>query len=133
MRPRDVAQETGQPTAWQAKRRMFARRNCHAVDRNPVGADCFFEREQRGTSSTNERLQIVPRVSAGLSKKPHAGRVQQRIQHLPEVLSQKIIAGKPDVMTWAQLATSPFALMRPWPRHAQRFDVPISESPLKQS
>jgi hypothetical protein len=45
MRPRDVAQETGQPTAWQAKRRMFARRNCHAVDRNPVGADCFFERE----------------------------------------------------------------------------------------
>jgi hypothetical protein len=61
---------------------------------NLINADCFFEREQRSTSSTNERLQIVPRVSAGLSKKPHAGRVQQRIQYMHEVLSEKIIVAQ---------------------------------------
>jgi hypothetical protein len=95
MIPRDVGKETcASPEPGGPRDGCSQGRNCHAVDRNPIGADCFFEREQRSTSSTNERLQTVPRVSAGLSKKSHTGRVQQRIQHLLEVLSKKIIVAQ---------------------------------------
>jgi septum formation topological specificity factor MinE len=104
------------------------------VHRNPIGADCFFEREQRSTSSTNERLQIVPRVSAGLSKKPHAGRVQQRIQHLLEVLSKKIIVAQ-SRMSWRGLSSQRAVRTDAADGGDTRrdFDVPISRSPLKRS
>jgi hypothetical protein len=53
--------------------------------------DCFgfsslFERFHASARSADERLQIMPRIPAGVPEESHARRMQQRIQHLHEVL-----------------------------------------------
>jgi hypothetical protein len=52
------------------------RRDGYATYCDSVGAGCFSQRQHLSTSSTNQGLQIMPRVSAGLSEKSYAGCLQ---------------------------------------------------------
>src|SRR5215831_14763827 len=49
----------------------------HATHCDSINAGCFPQRQHRSASSTNEGLQIMPRVSAGLPEKSYAGCLQQ--------------------------------------------------------
>jgi hypothetical protein len=49
------------------------RREGYATYCDSVSAGCFSQCHHRSTSSTNEGLQIMPRVSAGLSEESYAG------------------------------------------------------------
>jgi hypothetical protein len=55
----------------------YLRGDGHASHCDSVSADCLFQRQPRGASPTNERLQIMPRVSAGVPEESYAGRLQQ--------------------------------------------------------
>jgi hypothetical protein len=55
----------------------YLRGDGHASHCDSVSAGCLLQRQHRSARPTNERLQIMPRVSAGVSEKSYAGRLQQ--------------------------------------------------------
>jgi hypothetical protein len=77
----------------------------HASHCRSVRAGCLFQHQHCSASPANERLQIMPRVPAGVCEKSYARRLQQRVRHLHEVLPEEIAVER-DADSYSRLDSS---------------------------